>query len=102
MVPCLETGLALVWNVRMTSEDPITLDQDPMQSWIRRCTLWRGGGGGCILWGGGGVMTILLLACMCILCISSTVAVQRPSATPGIIPKFFVQTESDGEFYQWV
>ena len=39
-VPCLETGLALVWSVRMTSEDPITFDQDPMQSWIRRCTLW--------------------------------------------------------------
>ena len=34
MVPCLETGLALVWSVRMTSEDPIPLDQDPMQSWI--------------------------------------------------------------------
>ena len=34
MVPCLETGLALVWSVHMTSEDPIPLDQDPMQSWI--------------------------------------------------------------------
>ena len=34
MVPCLETGLALVWSVRMTSEDPIPLDQDPIQSWI--------------------------------------------------------------------
>ena len=34
MVPCLETGLALAWIVRMTSEDPIPLDQDPMQSWI--------------------------------------------------------------------
>ena len=45
MVPCLETGLALVWSARMTSEDPITLDQDPMQSWIRHCTLWGGGGG---------------------------------------------------------
>ena len=33
MVLCLETGLALVWSVRMT-EDPIPLDQDPMQSWI--------------------------------------------------------------------
>ena len=30
MVPCLETGLALVWSVRMTSEDPIPLDQDPV------------------------------------------------------------------------
>ena len=30
----------------MTSEDPTMLDQDPMQSWIRRCTLWGGGGGG--------------------------------------------------------
>ena len=34
MVHCLETGLALVLSVRMTSEDPIPLDQDPMQSWI--------------------------------------------------------------------
>ena len=24
----------------MTPEDPITFDQDPMQSWMRRCTLW--------------------------------------------------------------
>ena len=46
MVPCLETSLALVWSVRMTSEDPNTPDRDPMQSWSRCCTLWGGGGGG--------------------------------------------------------
>ena len=57
MVPCLETGLALVWSVRMTSEDPIPLDQDPTQSWIGvahsggLCTLDMSGI--ICIWGGG-------------------------------------------------